>query len=151
MYQGTVHLHSLLRWVVLVLLLVVIYLLFTNKKSNHLKKMSLFLLISSHIQLLLGLYQYFAGNFGYNLIKQAGFGAAMKDRVLRFWAIEHLSTMLIAIILITLAHRATKLYVLGAANNGKAKWMYLIAFLLIMAAIPWPFRELIGRPYFPGM
>jgi hypothetical protein len=29
--------------------------------------------------------------------------------------------------------------------------MYLIAMVLILAAVPWPFRELIGRPWFPGM
>jgi hypothetical protein len=33
----------------------------------------------------------------------------------------------------------------------KAFYYFLIALIFILASIPWPFREIIGRPLFPGM
>jgi uncharacterized membrane protein len=57
MATGLLHLHNLLRWIILILLFVAIYQAFTKNKG--VQKISLFLLISAHITLLLGLYQYF--------------------------------------------------------------------------------------------
>lgn len=139
------HLHSSLRWVILILLLVVIVQAITKKEG--IRKSSLWLLIAGHITLLLGLYQYFKGLSGYNLIETAtSFGDVMKNSVLRFWAVEHISAMLIAIIIITIARKSAKNLI-----YKKAAILYVIALLLILAAVPWPFREGIGRPWFPGM
>jgi hypothetical protein len=55
--------------------------------------------------------------------------------------------MLIGIILITIGHISLK-------KGGKASLtatFYLIALLLILSAIPWPFRVGIGRPWLPGL
>ena len=145
MYNGLLHLHSTLRWVILILLLLVIIQAFTKKEG--IRKSSLWLLIAGHITLLLGLYQYFTGVLGYNLIvTAASFGDVMKNSVLRFWAVEHISAMLIAIIIITIARKSAKNLI-----YKKAAILYVIALLLILAAVPWPFREGIGRPWFPGM
>jgi hypothetical protein len=70
----------------------------------------------------------------------------MKDKLLRFWAVEHIFTMLIAIILITIGHIKYK-------KGGAPKTtliLYIIALLFIFAAIPWPFRGEIARPLYPG-
>jgi glucan phosphoethanolaminetransferase (alkaline phosphatase superfamily) len=144
MDTGLLHLHNLLRWVILILLLVVIYQAFT--KNEGIRKSSLWLLIASHITLLIGLYQWFTGNFGLKLIKAYSMKAAMKDSAVRFWAVEHITGMLIAIILITIARRRAK-----TLQYGGASWLYLIALLIILAVIPWPFREAVARPWFPGM
>ena len=145
MYSGLLHLHNTLRWVILILLLLVIIQAFTKKEG--IRKSSLWLLIAGHITLLLGLYQYFAGELGYNFIAKAtSFGDVMKNSVSRFWAVEHISAMLIAIVLITIARKSAKNLV-----YKKAAIIYVIALLLILAAVPWPFREGIGRPWFPGM
>lgn len=144
MYNGLLHLHNLLRWVILLLLLISIFQAFS--KNRGLLKTSLFLLIIAHIQFLIGLYQWFAGSFGYNLIKSNGFGEVMKNSSQRFWAIEHITGMLIATALITIARGKVKI---GGYNA--ASWMYLIALIIILAVVPWPFREGIGRPWFPGM
>ena len=145
MYSGLLHLHNTLRWVILILLLLVIIQAFTKKEG--IRKSSLWLLIAGHITLLLGLYQYFTGELGYNFIANAtSFGDVMKNSVSRFWAVEHISAMLIAIILITIARKSAKNLV-----YKKAALLYVIALLLILAAVPWPFREGIGRPWFPGM
>jgi hypothetical protein len=144
MYNGLLHLHNLLRWVILLLLLIAIFQSFS--KSGGLRKTSLFLLISAHIQLLIGLYEWFLGGFGYNLIKNTGFSEVMKNSAQRFWAVEHITGMVIAIIFITMARGKVK-----RGGYSAASWMYLIALLLILAVVPWPFREGIGRPWFPGM
>ena len=144
MESGLLHLHNFLRWVILFFLLLALVQAFGKKPG--LKKTSLWLLIASHVTLLIGLYQYFTGAFGYKLIPANGFAAVMKDSSLRFWAVEHISTMIIAIILITVARAKSK----NGAYNA-ASWLYLIALLLILAGVPWPFREGIARPWFPGM
>jgi len=144
MYTGLLHLHNLLRWVILLLLLIAIFQAFS--KSGGLKKTSLFLLIAAHTQFLIGFYQWFTGSFGYTLIKNNGFGEVMKNTAQRFWAVEHMAGMLIAIILITIARGKVK-----RGDYGPASWMYIIALILILAVVPWPFREGIGRPWFPGM
>lgn len=145
MYPGLVHLHSALRWVILILLLVSIFQAFS--KNGSLQKTSLFLLIAAHITLLLGIFQYFAGDFGFKIIDRVGgFGNVMKDSFARFWVVEHLAAMLIAIVLITMARGKVK-----KQNFGAASWMYVVALILILAAVPWPFREAIARPWFPGM
>jgi mannose/fructose/N-acetylgalactosamine-specific phosphotransferase system component IID len=145
MLTGLIHLHSALRWVILILLLVSIVQAFS--KNGSLQKTSLFLLIAAHITLLLGIFQYFAGDFGFKIIDRVGgFGNVMKDGFARFWVVEHLSAMLIAIVLITMARGKAK-----KQNYGAASWMYVIALILILAAVPWPFREAIARPWFPGM
>jgi mannose/fructose/N-acetylgalactosamine-specific phosphotransferase system component IID len=145
MLTGLIHLHSALRWVILILLLVSIVQAFS--KNGSLQKTSLFLLIAAHITFLLGIFQYFAGDFGFKIIDRVGgFGNVMKDGFARFWVVEHLSAMLIAIVLITMARGKAK-----KQNYGAASWMYVIALILILAAVPWPFREAIARPWFPGM
>jgi hypothetical protein len=144
MDTGLLHLHNILRWVILILLLVAIFQAFT--KNSGIKKSSLWLIIAAHTTLLLGFYQWFTGSLGLKLIQNAGFSEVMKDSAARFWAVEHFAGMLIAIILITVARGKAK-----TLNYKSAFWLYFIALLIILVSIPWPFREGIGRPWFPGM
>jgi hypothetical protein len=143
MYTGLVHLHNLLRWVVLIALLVAIIRLLLKKDALKASKV---LLISAHTTLVLGLYQYFSGPVGFAFIKSMGMAAAMKDKVVRFWAVEHISTMLIAIILITIGHIK---YKKGGASKTTLI-LYILALALIFSAIPWSFRGEIARPLYPG-
>jgi hypothetical protein len=145
MYQGLLHLHNLLRWIILILLLLSI--LQSFQKKHQLVKTSLWLMIATHITLLVGIYQWLNGELGLSLIEKNGMGQVMKDSVFRFWAIEHLTAMLIAIVLITIAR--------GFAKEGRYRttsWLYVISLLLIIVSIPWPFRaDGLARPWFPGM
>jgi uncharacterized MnhB-related membrane protein len=146
MNTGLLHLHNLLRWVVLITLLLSIVKLISGRNAL---KTSKILLISAHTSLVLGLYQYFFGAVGYALIKNTvgGMKEVMKDAAARFWAVEHISSMIIAIVLITIGHISLKK---GGKPNLTATF-YLIALLLILSAIPWPFRAGIGRPWLPGL
>ena len=143
METGLLHLHNILRWVILLFLIVTIFLAVAKKPA--IRQTSLWLLIFSHVMLLIGLYQLIAGRFG--IMKGLPEGVSlMKDSFYRFFWVEHPLMMIIAIILITIARGKAKLL-----NYKGTTWLLIIALILILAAVPWPFRESgIGRPWFPG-
>jgi hypothetical protein len=154
MYNGLLHLHNLMRWIILILLFVAFYrhLLakarpFTSKD----KKIGMFLMISCDITLLIGIYQWISGSFGLKLIQAAGMGAVMKERVARFWGFEHAVGMLIAIVLVHIGYSYAKKNIDDSIKHKRSMLFYGLALLIILISIPWPFRELIGRPWFPGM
>ncbi|MEN9548180.1 MAG: hypothetical protein RIR12_771 [Bacteroidota bacterium] len=145
METGMLHLHSLLRWVILVLLLLTLIQAFGKKQAA--KPTSLWLMIASHTMLLIGVYQLIAGRYG--IIKGVpGVKEIMNNTTYRFYWIEHPLMMFVSIILITIARGKLK-----KNNYSAAAWMLLVALLLILAAIPWPFRDVVGagRTWLPGM
>jgi len=88
------HSHSGLRWLVLLFLVLAIVNAFTAKSFEKKHKMiNLFALITVHLQLVIGLFQYFLSD------KVQFIDAWMKNPLLRFYGMEHLVGMLIAIIL----------------------------------------------------
>lgn len=156
MQTGLLHLHNLLRWVILILLLISIYKAYagwSGKKAFQPadKKVWLFTMIVSHITLLLGLYQVAMGRYGIFTTDLPEGTSVMKDKFYRFFWIEHPTTMILAIILITVAHGLSKKSISDEEKYQKAFYFFLIALVLILAGIPWPFREIVGRSYFPGI
>lgn len=140
MKTGLLHLHSTLRWVILVLLVLTIVQLFTNKAARQAK----ILTIVSHVMLLIGVIQWFITDWGLKLIQNAGMASVMKDKIQRFFAVEHALTMIIAIVLITMGGVAVR-----KENTKKARILYVVALLLILSRIPWPFMEVgAGRGWF---
>ncbi|MBM3432942.1 MAG: hypothetical protein FJX92_08105 [Bacteroidetes bacterium] len=143
MNTGLLHLHGLLRWVILILLLVTLYQSFV--KNEKIKSTSLWLMIVSHVMLLIGIYQSLLGRFGWTNLPEGV--SVMKDSIYRFYLVEHPTLMIASIVLITLARGKSKSLNYSAVNK-----LLLIALVLILLAVPWPFREAgIGRPWFPGM
>ena len=143
MHSILVHAHSGLRWVLLALLLGAIFStvggLSGNKSfTDGVRKTALFALIVTHVQLILGLILYF-------ISPKVQFGAeTMSDSTLRFFAVEHIFMMVVAVILITLGYSRMKR---GASDGAKYKsvfWFYLIGLVLILGGMPWPFRGLGG-------
>ncbi|MCX6316650.1 MAG: hypothetical protein NTW29_05140 [Bacteroidetes bacterium] len=144
MEKGLLHLHSFLRWVILILLLVALYQAFTKKES--IRKSSLWLMIASHVMLLIGLYQLFWGRYGITKGLPENV-QLMKDSFYRFFWVEHPLLMVLAIGVITVARGKAK--VLNYKTTG---WLLLVALLFLLVAIPWPFRAVgSGRTWFPGM
>lgn len=143
MYNGLLITHSYLRYIVLILLIVVIItslLGLINKKpySNTDNKLSLFLFISTHLQLLLGLILFFispAVQFS---------GEAMKDPTTRYWLVEHNTAMIIAIVFITLARTTSKKMTDSEARHKRMLIFNLIALAIIIAAISISGRGLIS-------
>lgn len=145
MYTALLYAHSIIRWILLLLLLVNIYKMFSSSTTNL--GTSKWLLIFAHIQLLMGLYEYFFGGSGYAYFQQYGASEVMKNDAYRFWAVEHITGMLAAIVFITVGHVSFK----KTGNAKRTGVFYLLALIIILATIPWPLREGIGRPWFPGM
>jgi hypothetical protein len=138
------HAHSGLRWIALILLLLAIVNAFTSKTYEKKHRMiNLFAMVSLHTQLLIGLIQYFGTSTKVQFIE-----GWMKNPLLRFYGMEHILLMIIAIVLVTIGHSKSKK---GATLEEKFKpiklW-YVIGLLLILAAIPWPFRTVLGGGWF---
>ncbi len=156
MQTGLVHLHNLLRWIILILLLLSILKAYQGWQSKKAfaagdKKTWLFTMITAHITLLVGLYQWAAGRYGIFTTSLPEGTSVMKDKFFRFYWVEHPVGMIIAIVLITLGHGMAKKAVADEVKYKKAFVYFLLALVVILATVPWPFREIVGRPYFPGM
>lgn len=134
MYTGLLHSHSYLRYFVLILLVVVIItsLIGWVGKKNYTStdnKLSLALFIATHVQLLFGLILYAVSPW-------VKFGATtMKDSLTRYWTVEHIFIMLIAVVLITLARSTSKKLSSSGAKHKRMFIFNLIALLVILVAI----------------
>jgi uncharacterized membrane protein AbrB (regulator of aidB expression) len=156
MNEGLVHLHNFLRWVILVLLVLSIVKSYSGWKGKKAfspadARVWLFTMLTAHITLLLGLYQWLAGRYGMLTSELPAGTSMMKDKFYRFFWMEHPLTMILAIVMITLGRGMAKKTLPDEVKYRKAFWFFFIALVLIFIGMPWPFRELIGRPWFPGM
>jgi len=130
-------------WAYLVVLLLVIAVvnaiigLSKNKKfTDKDLRVSLFSLITIHIQLLLGFVVYYLSPF-YEHMREIGMGATMKDPGTRLYIIEHPLMMVLAVILITIGFSKHKKQM---DDKGKFKTIaifYGLALLFVLSRIPW--------------
>ena len=140
MYAILKHAHSGLRWAVLIFLVwtIVNALIKLNKKdfTEKDRKLGVFALMSTHIQFIIGLV----------LI---GFSPLIKiDGVVKsFYLGQHIPMMLLAVILITVGYSTSKRAVTSSSKFKKTLIFNLIGLVLILAAVPWPFRNLGGNWY----
>ncbi len=133
--------HSGLRWIVLLLfvLCIVDYLwAWQLKKPYNKRHKALFSANLSffHLQVLLGIALYF-------ISPRVQFSEqTLSTYSIRFFTVEHALVMLIAAILLTVASVKIK-KIATDSNKFRIGFFYLlISFLLILAAIPWPFYSL---------
>lgn len=150
-YSITLFLHSWNRWLILIAGIIVIASAIkgvTSKSgySPFQRKWALIFLSSLHLQLLIGLIMYF---FLSPITMQAlsDFGAAMKDSVLRFWAVEHAFVNLLAIGLAQTGSILVKRSADSAGKNRKTLIWTSVAMLLILMMIPMGMMG-IERPWF---
>ncbi|MBP8158369.1 MAG: hypothetical protein KAX93_08330 [Flavobacterium sp.] len=136
MYDFIQKFHS--GWAYLALLLLVFavvnsFLGMSSKKEFTAKdrKIALFGLIATHIQLLVGLILYFVSPLG-----SAVFGQ-MKDAALRLTSLEHPLTNIIAIVLITIGWSKHKKTTTGTGKFRSIAVFYGLGLLLILSRIPW--------------
>jgi hypothetical protein len=119
--------------------------------SASAKRVWLFTLITSHITLVLGLYQWLWGRYGMLNMDLPEGESIMKNKFYRFFWVEHPIFMILAIVMITLGYGMAKKQVPDLIKYRSAFWFFIIALLMIVVAVPWPFRDVINRPWFPGM
>lgn len=136
--NALIHAHSGLRWVVLILLLWSIANAIAKKGKNSFtagdKKLYLFTLISVHTQLVVGLVLYF-------MSAKVNFEVMFENDLFRFFGLEHLVGMLIAIAVFTIGYVKSKKAEDPNKKHRLVMVYFLIALIIIIAMIPWPFRN----------
>ena len=149
--QTMLILHSLLRWAVLLTGLWTLLNALSGVSSRRMysngdNKSSLFFMISCDIQLLLGIGLYIS-NHWFDKMKN-GMGEVMKNAGDRFFTVEHAGMMLVAWILVHVGRSSVKRAISDRAKHRKMLIFFGLALLIILASIPWPFREAIARPLY---
>lgn len=146
MYILALIVHSWLRWAVIIAGVLALRSLLTEKDTAKNDRWGLFFMMALDIQMLLGLTLYLALSPNTTAIL-ANFGASMGDPVARFWAVEHVGSMMLAIIFVHVGRVLAR----RAATPDDARLRQLICFgialVLVLAGTPWPGMAA-GRPLF---
>jgi hypothetical protein len=150
MYELVLTLHSWIRWIALLAGIVTTVMLLAGRSqasgTDRSSTWALVCMIALDLQLLLGLLLYFVLSPTMRAILN-DFGAATRDPVARFWAVEHVPLMLIAIVLAhvgrVLARKATS----PSAQRIRLLVCFGLATFLMLIATPWPGMNA-GRPLF---
>ena len=150
MYLSVLTFHSWLRWIALLAGLLTTATLLGGRggggKPDRSDLLGLVCMIALDVQMLLGLILYF-GLSPNTAAVLADFSATMRDPVARFWGIDHLTSMLVAVLL---AHAGRVLGRRAAPRPGRRMRMmtcFGLATLLMIIATPWPGLSA-GRPLF---
>ncbi len=141
-----VHVHSGLRWLALALLLFAIVNAILKLKSGKYEKgdkmLNLFAMVLLHIQILIGtILSFVTGKISY----AEGW---MKNPQYRFFGLEHILLMIIAVTLITIGRKKAEKAIDPAKKHKTILIWYVIVLVIIFLAIPWPFRTALGGSWF---
>lgn len=148
--QTLLVLHNLVRWLILLFGLFTLISALSGLASKRAytsgdSQSNFFFMLGMDIQLLLGLVLYFSGVW-FDRLKHIG--ESMKDPTLRFFTLEHGLLMIIAWVLVHAGRISVKKASTSPSKFKKTLIFFGIALLLILIAIPWPFREAVSRPWF---
>lgn len=142
MYTSVQFIHS--WWAYLTLFMVLIATLnalagfFGNKEYQPKDfRLSLFALIVTHIQFLIGLLLFFVSPSGMKSISNNGMGEVMKDSNLRLYAVEHPMVMILAVVFITIGYSKHKRKLVSKPKFKVLTIFYTIALVLMLSRIPW--------------
>lgn len=143
-------LHNLIRWFILICAFWTVIRALSGLSAKREynaadSRSNFFFMLGMDIQLLIGLILYFTGAW-FEALKHIG--DSMKDPMLRFFTVEHSLMMIIAWILVHAGRISVKKASTPKAKFKKTLIYFGIALLIILIAIPWPFREAVTRPWF---
>lgn len=140
MYAILKNIHSYWAFLVLLVLVLAVANAFRGmgaKKEFENKdlRVSLFGLICSHIQLLIGLILYFVSPWFDQW--EMGMGSVMKDAQARLYLVEHPFTNILAIVLITLGWSLHKRQTEDGKKFSRIGIFYFLGLVLLLSRIPW--------------
>lgn len=131
-------------WAYLVLLVLVLatfnalFKFFGNKEFDAKDfRISLFALITMHIQLLIGIVLFFLKDYFSTISEVGGMGEVMKNSALRNLIVEHPTTMIIAVALVTIGYSKHKKKLVSKPKFKMLAIFYTIALALVVYMIPW--------------
>lgn len=138
MYSTVKMLHSYWAYLVLIILIIAtfnaLFKSFTKKDYEARDfRISLFTLIVSHIQLLIGVVFWFVSDY----FNEMSMGEIMKNSALRRNVVEHPFTMIIAVALITIGYSKHKKKLISSKKLKTIAVFYTIALILVLSMIPW--------------
>lgn len=149
MYQIVLAIHNILRWVVVILAIVALFRAYVGwigerEYTETDRKFGFFFTVSLDIQLLLGLILYL---FLSPITRAAfqDFSTAMTISDIRFFAIEHILMMILAVILVHVGTVVSKRASSDVSKHRREAILYSLATLVVILAIPW------WRPLLPGL
>ena len=99
-------------------------------------RISLFTLIVSHIQLIIGFLALFVST-QFSFVLEKGMGAAMKEPTIRLFVIEHPLMMILAITLVTMGFSKHKKQTTDAGKFKTIALYYGLGLLFVLSRIPW--------------
>ena len=143
MYTTVLALHSWIRWIALVAGFGATLALLRNPEQtsgSSADRWGLALMMALDIQMLLGLVLYLAVSPNMQAILDH-FGDAMKDPASRFWAVEHISTMMVAVILVHVCRVLARKARTAPEKRARLLIGFGLATMLMLFGMPWP-----GRP-----
>ncbi|QBA65192.1 hypothetical protein [Muriicola soli] len=133
--------HSYLAYIVLALLFLAVANAITGVLSNRMftlqkdYRLSLFTLILSHIQLVIGLLLWGFSASGLSAIRDLGMGGM--NSAARLLAVEHPFVNILAIVLITIGWSRHKRFMEGKKKFKSIALFYGLGLILILSRIPW--------------
>ena len=141
MYSILKNIHSYWAYLVLLVLILCIFNAINGKISgkdfeSRDLRLSLFGLIFSHLQLLIGLILYFVSPW-FDQWSNLGMGGVMKDAQTRLFLVEHPFTNILAIALITIGWSVHKQQSDPSKKFLRIALLYGLGLLLLMSRIPW--------------
>ena len=144
MYEIVLTAHSWLRWAALIAGVMAVAMAAAN--HNRADRWGLILVIALDLQFLLGFALYLVLSPNTQAIF-ANFGAAMRDPVARFWAVEHVSLMVFAVVMAHVGRVLARKAKSPAAKRKRLLVCFVLSTIAILAATPWPGMAS-GRPLF---
>jgi hypothetical protein len=100
-------------------------------------RISLFALITMHIQLLIGIVLFFTKDYFGTIEEIGGMGELMKNDDLRHKVIEHPTLMIIAVILVTIGYSKHKKKLTSKPKFKMLAIFYTLALASVLYMIPW--------------
>jgi hypothetical protein len=150
MYPTLLTLHSLIRWLVLILIVYSIFRALVgyinnkpfSKSDNAFRHWTA---TAAHLQLMIGMILYTQSP----LVKYfwSNSGAALQNPELTFFGVLHITLMISAIVLLTIGSALAKRKPTGKEKFRTILIWFSLALLIMFIAIPWPFSPLSNRPY----
>lgn len=139
-------LHSWLRWFAILAGLGAAATAFSAAAGDRSEKSGLLFMIAMDLQMVLGVLLYgFLSPYTTGAFQD--FGAAMRDPIARFWAVEHVTMMVAAVVLAHLGRVLARKAATPAAKRTRLVVCFGLSTLLMLAGTPWPGMAA-GRPLF---
>lgn len=146
MYTFALIVHSWLRWAALIAGVGATFsALIDSGDGRRSDRWGLALVTTVDLQMLVGLLLYFVLS-PFTAAAMRDFGAAMKDPGLRFFAVEHVTMMIAAIILVHVGRVLARKAATPGAKRTRLFVCFGLATVLMIVATPWPGMPN-GRPW----